>query len=521
MLDQIESKYMSDIIRKDHKKLADIQGVYVQKVFNKYKEKIELKILIHDQFGYNFSFIGFTGAYFFPAVMWYVQSYKHTKDDIIDLLNSSTINLSDLEIRIFQIITNNLGFRKGYSIELLESLIFFSSYFSNFKSELESDFLGKTFINNYIPKYYNSFSYDIFKKNLTLVNETIQPFILPDNNFWNLGSILLDEDDLNFKINDQYNVFPQWLIEENNKPVLILHRISPVQFKNNFIYKKNIVNSITYFVNFNYFTKTNGELYNFYLPDLFEAFDMLENQNSIAHKINSFKYEVNPSWELSINYPKKLNNLQSLLDKNERDEINNFILNNLDIIIFLFNSNRSFESINIQKIMTSFERKNIFNRLFVKRLRIDKINLTQYILVLTKFDKNKQMKFKNKIKQIFLSIFPTGVIIDYNSGLAFYLYINSETKKNNFQNIIDFLKFVDVDFKIYGDIINHGFLAYTFPASEYFIGDNWIFPNYDLTIKPKIFQNISKLVLEKERKYYEKEEKKNRIKEFEQFIGKI
>ena len=82
----------------------------------------------------------------------------------------------------------------------------------------------------------------------------------------------------------------------------------------------------------------------------------------------------------------------------------------------------------------------------------------------------------------------------------------------------EFLNFLNIDYLIYDEIINHGFLTYSLPASEFFKKNEWIFPLRKLIINPNKFHEISKSIFLKEDQFISENKNKKKFIEFEKFI---
>jgi hypothetical protein len=523
MLDAIESVCLSSILKKEYKMIINKQEIYVNNLFQKYQNVLNLNIVHTENFGLNFAFIGVSGAYYFPSALWYAQSYKKSKSNLIDLSNASQLSFLDLQYQILKFVTNNEGTRKGYSIELLESLNFYIKYYFEQNSNSEKKFDPEFKLIDYTPEYVSEFTKEIFKNNFQSVSETIGSYLLPNNSFWNIGSILLDPF-FNYEDNDEfYTLFPYWLIKKDKKVLFSLLRMSPLSFVNKFKLKMQIVNSIHFFINFNHYSKSKENLYLYNFPDLFKSYEVFENQNYILMDKNKkgANYLRKSNWEITINSSKKAKIPQEQLDTNENDAINNFISENLQVIAYVFNNYKDPEKNKIHQIMFNFERKNIFKNLFMKRLRLDRNNLNIDLIIWLKSEKNKLNNHKLNIIDFFSAIFPTGIVISYYSGVMFYLSIHQRKKGEIIHNLVDFLEFSNFEYKIYENFDDHGFLVYSLPPSELFYENNWHFQKSKLKIEEQTFKRISYIILEKERQFENLELNRSKINDFELFLKKL
>ena len=510
MLNHIESECFKNILKKDYKILAETQTSHVLKVYNKYKNMIDLELIEKDPFGLNFAFTGTTGIYYFPAALWYLQSYKMSKDELIKLKKIRISNINNLQTKIFNIIVDQYSPRKGYSIEFIECLNFYANYFNEYEYNLEN--LQDTSILEYNPIFFPNFTVEVLKNNMSNIKQTLGTYIIPNNIFWNLGSIVLDPflDYNNFDL--EYQIFPYWLIELGNNNYFRMYRISPEEFGNKFKFKYQIVNNLKFFINFRYYSQSKSELFSYSIPDLFKSYEIFEEQEFILlDKADSSLIGLKrPNWNLSIESPKGIQNQISLLDYHENEDINHFIANNLEIIIHLFNSKDYSEKLDIEKIMYNFERKNVFNKLFNKRLRIDRNNFNINLIIFLKFDKNRLKKYKKNLTDFFSSIFPTGIILDYSSGMMIFLSIYHEKKVKFIDDLNNFLHFFNIEYKIY-----------SLPPTIFFNARRWEFPQFNINLSEKEFKQILPIILEKEKRFENNVKNIHKIEEFKKFINKL
>lgn len=528
MLDEIESKYMSNINKKEYKILIEKQEYYVKKIYTKFNKILELEIVKNEEFGLNFSFTGSTGLYYFPAIIWYTQSYKEVKKRIVKLSDHSPKNISDLTNKIFEIVLKEVKTRSGYTIELLECLNFFTKVDSGNLYNSQKMDIDEIHFLNYRPRYLSSFSNEIINNNFSTVTQSLGSYLIPNNTFWNLGSILLEPSFDYDNYAEFYPVLPYWSIQKKNNGDLVqnlfsVHRISPKYFRNNFDFKKQIVNSIIFFINLQFFNKSDSNLFVYKLPDLFKQFDIFENQNFVLSE-NNFKTKeslLKPNWYLPIKSPKKIKLLEDRFDNVENEQVNNFLSKNLNIIIHLYNIQGYSKLFSINKTLDSLNRKNIFNNLFEKRLRLDKNNLNIFIIIWIKMEKKRQKNYKSIVINFFSSIFPTGTIINYQSGIVFYLSLYDKNKSKFLSILVKFLDFLNFEYEIYDNFINNKFLLYTLPTSNLFLDGEWNLPQTRLKISKQEFVNIRNTIIQNEKKLRNLDENRKKIKDFEDFFSRF
>ena len=111
MLDKIDSVCLNNILKKEFPSIVKKQKAFVRALYNRYKNKLELKIIETKTYGLNFVFIGGTGEYYFPAIIFRTLSYKDTKNSIISLRKD--LSLNHLQYEISKIIFKNIKKKKG------------------------------------------------------------------------------------------------------------------------------------------------------------------------------------------------------------------------------------------------------------------------------------------------------------------------------------------------------------------------------------------------------------------------
>ena len=521
MLNQLESECLSNILKKDYKILSEKQRPYVENIYERYKNSLSIEIVNNQLFGLNFAFKSTRGVFYFPAALWYVQSYKTTKKNIDEINIVAIKNLKDLENLFFSIVEDKRISRKGYSIELMESLNFYSDYYSD--NEYDIDTLINSHITDYRPNFLLEFNSEILKNNWEHLNQTIETYLVPNNEFWNLGSIIFDPF---FDYNNcsyEYPLFPYWLIGLKDNNYLRIFRASTKDFGNKFEFKNQIINEIDFFINFRYYLKSKSDLFSFSVPDLFKTYEIFEEQNfSLLNKKEfSVKGLKEPNWYLSTKTSKNIQNQKMFLDNNENDIIKHFLIENLDLIINLFNNSRVSQRLNLEEIIIKYARKNIFNEIFHKRIRLKKNNFNIEFILFLKIEKHRLIKYKLDLKKFFSSIFPTGIIIDYNSGLMIKIFVYHEKKVNLLRELKNFLDFFNIEYKIFSKFHNFGFLTYWLPPSEYFKNGLWNFPKMNIKLMENEFNKIMPLILEKEKKIENLEKNILRIKNFSNFISNL
>ena len=524
MLDEIESDSLNSILKKDYSHLLQRQKPLVEKIFTKFNNEIDIKIIEDFIFGLNFVFINFTGEYYFPAAMWYSQSYKNTKSQLVNLVDNSDLGFIELQKKIFELIFDKVKNRKGYSKEIMEQL---KNYLKIYDELNQIEIKTQNDVSNLYKKgqFQPTFSKDGLNYEFTAVKQTIGTYLIPKNAFWNLGSILLDPSFDYNEYNESYPLFPYWLlnkgIDKENKRLFSLNRVSPTIFGNNFDLKDQIVNSINFFINFKFFEPSKSDLYVYSLPDLFKTYDAFEQINNSMSTPSSNEFLNKPDWFLSMKSPKKIQNQNELLNRDELENVNSFLLDNLDVTIHLFNNYMNTKDVNLFQIFRNFERKNIFNDLFSKRLRLDKNNLNINCIIWLKIKKTKHFHLKIRITNFFSYLFPTGIIIDYQSGIM--LLINTYHRNSNkFYNDLDnFLEFFDLEYKIFKKHKDYGFLLYSLPPSILFFNNEWHFPNSNLDISINEFRNKINKTLEKEKIFGNKHINKMKIKNFKEYLKNL
>jgi hypothetical protein len=527
MLEEIESSGINSIIKKEYKSIIKIQKKHVIDLFTKYKNTFELELIETDNFGLNFLFIGFTGRYFFPAVLWYCHSYNNGKKSLNSLFEREFNTLIDLQIAISFFVTELHDTRVGYSGELLESIRF--HFYLNERripySELELELEYFDFFPLYLPEYETK----NYKKHLNTINVTVGEYLIPNNAFWNINSLVLDHSLFDIP-NEEFPVFPYWLMyDKSSRPLLTVQRISSDQIKQYKQLKKYHLTSYSYFINLNNLESKGNSMYHFTLPDLFKEFNKFEKNN---FQFSDTYYDrrkyyplvdalLPPNWILHINSPIDSNNYYEGLIFGENDTIKNFTVHNLDIIIHLFNT---FHSNNkyIHNIFLHDIKKNIFTNIFLKRLRLDISTLGELLIISIQIDKRTKtnLEIKDQIKNFFSAIYPTGIILDYFSGILFYCQI-SKIEKNHLHKLAEFLELFNFPFKIHTKIKEYGFLNYHLPPSNLFVNKSWDFPPRDLLIDSIDFSKTIQHVLDLENNFASNSINKEKISNFKNFIQKL
>jgi hypothetical protein len=98
MIEEIENNYPNYIKKGKYKKIAKVQKPFVTSLYNKYSSQLDLRIIENRLYGTNFSFIGTSDGYFFPAVL-YSTIYKKNKERIFEITKFNS--LLDLQHQIF------------------------------------------------------------------------------------------------------------------------------------------------------------------------------------------------------------------------------------------------------------------------------------------------------------------------------------------------------------------------------------------------------------------------------------
>lgn len=522
MLDEMETECFKEIVKRDYKKLALKQRPYVQRLYNQYQNLLNLKLRDTKEFGLNFVFDGVTGNYYFPAIVFY--SYKSIKHKITTLDTSSFKSFLDLEVALSIIVSFKRDNRKkGLSIDLIESLRYIMSNFTGF-TRSDNIINSQYLIREYRPLYKEELSLSDLKRHSSKIDNLVGEYIIPINLFWNIGSFILDEsmDIGNFHL----PVFPYWSLYNNNRPFLTLHRISTQYIQRKFNWKKQLIKSFTYFINFNYYSLYGNKrkLYQFTQPDLFQCYDQFEGQNFEYFSQTSFNRQnksiLSPNWILTVPSPQRPVDVLDILLKDESDQINEFLIQHLDTIIHLFNTNR-INRFNVNLIMHSNKINNIFENIFTKRLRLSDWSLNYELVIYFKNMKEREAKHFMRLKKFLVAIYPAGIVLEFNSGFILYFLTKKENIKNDIVKLKEFIDMFSRDYFILDNPINHGFLIYFLPPSTNFVDNNWNFPEISLQIQPREFKNIHANVIKKEHEYLNNDMNKRKIREFIRFINSI
>lgn len=521
MIENIEKEFSAYILKKELNLLYQKQHSYVKPIYNKYKISLNLDLVDDKNYGLNFIFISNTGKFFFPSYLWRVLSFKDTKDKISLLVEKEDLSFRDLQFELFDIIQSNIKMRNGLRIETLESLYFYTKNFIEFsKTETYSDIFDYV-LDQYNPVYYKDFKKLSFKQVDKNCENNVFSYAIPKNKSWNLGAFII-EPFSDYDLSQELPILPYYLVDKDENLLFSLHRISPSEFSNKFVFKDKIITNLSFFISLNSLINKKSKGYLFYLPDLFKKFEMFESQgfeyNFTSGDVNNLI--LSPNWELAVEFPQKSMNTKNFINNGENDQINEFLLENLDLIAYIFNSNPR-NRYSISKIMIHETKENIFGDFFLNRLRIDNYNqkLIQ-IFVWVKYSKKNRNKYISRVTNFLKTIFPFGIIIEYQTGTIFIVNIN-KTNQNNLESIKDFLNLFNFEFQIFIKFVDRGFLIYSLPAANYWQNDHWALPVRKLKTSNSDYSLIINNTLEKEKKFISKKVNKKKYKDFLKIMNNL
>ena len=521
MLEQIELVAINNIIKKEYLILSEKQSPYVETLYQKYKNQLDIKIVQNTGMGVNFVFNGL-GSYNFPGLLWESFSYQNSKNEIKSMLEIENLDWKKFQYDIYTLLWNNKKTKSGISNELLETLYFSVKFVDEFINAGSDNFIYKYKLKDYKPIYLPELTEKIFFNHLHKAHSLLIAGVVPNYQFWNLGEILIDPTTNNQ--DSKLPLFPLWLAtQENNKPLFIIHRISTDKFTKNFGFKDNIVDSIEYSISFNYYSKKRR--YNtHFMPNLFNEFDLFENQGyTYIDNQDSNENSVHPpNWSLSIKIPTNPSNIIDTMDKLENEDIIKLKQENLDSIIHLYNtfynSNSDFDKIFVKNKLA---RKNIFDEMFYRRIYYtSSLDLTEILIWITSL-KNRQLKIISKIIALLKTTFPTGTIIKYKKGIVIWITINKEYVNRNINQLHEFLQLFSLEYQIYTNFVNHGLKTYNLPPSLYWNNGQWNLPERSINTSIEEFKKISPLINELEEKFIANELLKKKYTNFKNIIEKI